>query len=64
MSSRRSFLAIVMGGLAAAMLLLCAASASADSMTQIPSFSDPRGAMPVRPGTLYRGIYDYARKGT
>jgi hypothetical protein len=57
-SSRRgSVLAIVVGGLATLIMLLSAASASADSMTQISSFTDPRGAMPVRPGTLYRGIY-------
>jgi hypothetical protein len=54
---RCSVLAIVVGALATLVMLLSAASASADSVTQISSFTDPRGAMPTRPGTLWRGIY-------
>src|SRR6266536_1793445 len=46
-----------MGAVAAATLLGWTASASADSITNISSFTDPRGAMPARPGQLVRAIY-------
>jgi hypothetical protein len=38
-------------------LLAMAGSASADSMTPIGSFTDPRTDMPSRPGQLARGLY-------
>ena len=49
-------------GLATAIVCLCAtaaitAPAHASSITSIASFSDPRGDMPSRPGTLKKGMY-------
>ena len=49
-------------GLATAIVCLCAtaaitAPAQASSITSIASFSDPRGDMPSRPGTLKKGMY-------
>jgi hypothetical protein len=43
---------LVVGG-----LLSIAGPAAADSMTVIPSFTDPRTDMPARSGTLARGLY-------
>jgi hypothetical protein len=45
---------VMLVGLAA---LLPAATASASSVTNIGSFSDPRGDLPVRPGQLVRALY-------
>jgi hypothetical protein len=39
------------------LLALQAASATASSVTNISSFSDPRGALPARPGQLVRALY-------
>ena len=41
----------------AAGLLAMAESASADSITPITSFTDPRGSMANTPGTLVKGLY-------
>src|SRR3954449_3864633 len=49
-------------GLVMAVVCLCAtaactAPAQASSITSISSFSDPRGDMPTRPGTLKKAMY-------
>jgi hypothetical protein len=48
--------------LLAALALMCfalalASSAQASSITQISSYTDPRGAMPNHPGTLWKALY-------
>jgi hypothetical protein len=53
--ARRSASALVALGIAFALLAACQAQAS--TMTEISSFSDPRGALPNRPGTLKKGLY-------
>ena len=48
----------LLGALATTVLVLaCAASAQASSITQIPSYTDSRGAMPNHPGTLWKALY-------
>src|SRR4051794_11611565 len=50
---------VLLGMLVLAVSMLgTAATASADSMTTLSSFTDPRGAMPARPGhTIKRARY-------
>jgi hypothetical protein len=48
----------LLGGLALLVLTLAlAAPAHASSITQISSYTDPRGAMPNHPGTLWKALY-------
>ena len=48
----------LLGALATTVLVLAlTASAQASSITQIPSYTDPRGAMPSHPGTLWKALY-------
>jgi hypothetical protein len=49
---RASAIAVI--GLA---VLVTAAPAHASTITQISSYSDPRGAMPAHPGTLWKALY-------
>ena len=39
------------------LVLVLTSSAQASSITQIPSYTDPRGAMPSHPGTLWKALY-------
>ena len=48
----------LLGALAMTVLVLALpSSAQASSITQIPSYTDPRGAMPSHPGTLWKALY-------
>ena len=56
--NRRGFRRAALGvAVAVVGSLVVANTASADSMTPIGSFSDPRTDMPSRAGSLVRGIY-------
>src|SRR5688500_4031620 len=66
-SRRKGVLAATVGALVAAILLVFAGPAAADSVTNIGSFADPRTDMPNRPGQLVRalyGPYEVCAKGT
>jgi len=56
-TSRRRALCAITTAVAAALLLISAAPAGADSVTPITSFNDPRSDLPSRPGQLKRVLY-------